>query len=636
MRKALLVLASGVLMSIGLATAPPAGAASSVRWVTTHTQGLDLTGRVLGRAPADERLSVSAALPLRDESAIASAIESGAVLTPSEVSARFGPTTNQVAAVESYFTSNGFTDVTASSNRLLVTGEATVAQADHAFSTVISSYRLDGKPVYANTRAASVPAAIASDVTAVLGLSDVPMHLASLTQSPSLTGFTPAAVAKAYDDTSMKPATGTTTAIIAAGNMAPTIANLRYAESQFHFPRVPVQVVYDGPKDGIVDSNPLTGNVEWDLDTQISTMVPKAVGQLDIYDVDTFTDPEVARAINLFVAQDKAAALSASLGECDYIAFLDGAMVATDDELAEGALQGQSMFASTGDNGYACPEVASTGAPEGPPGVSWPSDGEYVTGVGGTTLLATSDGNVQQEIAWIAGGGGVSPWETAPSWTLAANSLGQTWEYTNQGGRSVPDVAALADPNTPYLVYAGSTKGTKPEGVGGTSVASPLTMGLWASIETAHANRAGFAQYDFYKLYNAVNPATIETGPLGPTYVADPNPSPVPGFRDITVGTNGGCIAKSGYDYCSGIGSVQAAALSAALTSAGRTSGRPHSSGAAKSVRAPAEGAVAAPGVPAASTAGSGTSPVAGIGRSLGGARPGSKSTSREPSGLPV
>ena len=111
----------------------------------------------------------------------------------------------------------------------------------------------------------------------------------------------------------------------------------------------------------------------------------------------TFTDPEVARGINMFVSQDKATALSASLGECDYIAFLDGAMLTTDESLAEGALQGQSMFASTGDNGYACPEGASTGVPEGPPGVSWPSDGEYTTAVGGTTVLADSSGNVSNE-----------------------------------------------------------------------------------------------------------------------------------------------------------------------------------------------------------------------------------------------
>jgi subtilase family serine protease len=192
-------------------------------------------------------------------------------------------------------------------------------------------------------------------VTAVLGLSDIPMGMPNLTQdsTPDLTGFGPKAVANAYGDSSMKAATGTTTAIIASGDMTGIIANLRFAEKQFGYSQVPVQVIYDGPQAGIVNNNPLTGNLEWDLDTQISTMVPKAVKQLDVYDVATFTDPEVARGINMFVAQDKATALSASLGECDYIAFLDGAMLATDNELAEGALQGQRMFASTGDNGYA-------------------------------------------------------------------------------------------------------------------------------------------------------------------------------------------------------------------------------------------------------------------------------------------
>jgi subtilase family serine protease len=129
----------------------------------------------------------------------------------------------------------------------------------------------------------------------------------------------------------------------------------------------------------------------------------------------------------------------------------------------------------------------------------------------------------------------------------------------------VPEVAALADGNTPYLVYGGESPGTKPEGVGGTSVSSPLTLGLWASAESAHANKLGLAQYDFYNLCNQVNPATTIDGPTGPTYVPATNPSLVTGFRDIIAGTNGGCVAKPGYDYCTGIGSVQAAALSGQL-----------------------------------------------------------------------
>lgn len=556
-------LAAGVMLV-------PAGAeasGASAPWVATHTKGLHLTGTLLGAAPAAEKLEISATLPLRNASAINRTIAAGRIMSPATVAAEFGPTPATVTAVERYLAAEGFTGLSASSNRLLVTGTATVTEAERAFHTAISEFRLGGRTVYANTTPAMVPAALGHDVAAVIGLSDVPVHLAGLqAASPDLSGFTPAALRKAYDDTTLAPATTTSVAVIASGDMTPIIANLRYAEAKWHLPQVPVQVIYDGPKAGIVEGNPLTGNAEWDLDTQMSTAMAGSVRRLEVYDVATFTDPEVARGINMFVARDTARALSASLGECDTLAFLDGAMLTTDEALAEGALQGQSLFASTGDNGYACPEVASTGVPEGPPGVSWPADGEYTTAVGGTSLVADSSGNVTEEAAWIGGGGGVSPWETAAPWTLQANPAGQTWQFTNQGGRSVPDVSADADPFvSPVLIYTSDAKGSTPQGVGGTSVSSPLTMGLWARIENAHANRLGLAQYDFYRLYNKVNPATIESTPIGPVYVPNSNPKPVPGFRTIEIGTNGGCVAHPGYNDCTGIGSIQAAALSAKL-----------------------------------------------------------------------
>lgn len=554
------------LLACAAAQAAAAQTTIAAGWAATHTQGLNLNGTLLGAAPASQRLQISAVLPLRNAGQINSAIESGTVLTPAEVAATYGPTTATADAVASYLSSQGFTGVSVSADRLLVSGHATVAQAERAFDSSISDYELNGHTVYANTTGAMVPTSLSGEVAAVLGLSDIPLALPELTEvaNDDTSGFTPKAVSNIYDDSSLSAAK-TTTAIIASGDMTSTIENLRYAEKQWGYAQAPVKIVYDGPEAGIVEGNPLTGNLEWDLDTQISTMVPKAVKTLYIYDVATYTDPEVARGINMFVEQDKATVLSASLGECDYIAFLDGAMVTTDEALAEGALQGQSMFASTGDNGYACPEVASTGVPEGPPGVSWPADGEYTTAVGGTAALATSEGDEQEEIAWSGGGGGVSPWETAAPWTLQANVAGQAWQYTNQGGRGVPDVAALAAQETPYLVYSEHAAGSKPGAVAGTSVASPLTMGLWASVESAHKNKLGLAQYDFYKLYDAVNPATLEEAPTGLVYIPNAEPKTVKGFRDITVGTNGGCVAKAGYDYCTGIGSLQAGQLSEVL-----------------------------------------------------------------------
>ena len=42
-------------------------------------------------------------------------------------------------------------------------------------------------------------------------------------------------------------------------------------------------------------------------------------------------------------------------------------------------------------------------------------------------------------------------------------------------------------------------------------------------------------------------------------------PSSVPGFHDITVGTNGIYTALPGYDYTTGLGSWDVAALAKAL-----------------------------------------------------------------------
>jgi subtilase family serine protease len=220
------------------------------------------------------------------------------------------------------------------------------------------------------------------------------------------------------------------------------------------------------------------------------------------------------------------------------------------------------MFAGTGDNGFTCPVVISTGFPTGPPGVSWPSDGEFTTAVGGTELSATPAGQVKSETGWDGGGGGISPYETAPPWTLRANVAGQTWQENNFGGRGVPDISAAADATPPILIFQGAKD---PEAIAGTSVSGPIVNGLWARMLEADGGRLGLATPNFYALYNKVNPGIYhnELG-LG-VYAPEPNPKPVAGFRDITSGNNFLYPAKSGYDYSTGIGVLNAARLAALL-----------------------------------------------------------------------
>jgi pseudomonalisin len=259
--------------------------ARSAGWVATHTQALHLEGRLLGSAPAGARLEISAVLPLRDPGAISGLIESRQILSAAQVRERFSPSSTSAEAVARYLQAHGFQNVNVAGNRLLVTAYGSVAQAERAFHTSIASYSLDGKTVYANTAPAMVPSALHGDIAAVLGLSDVPMGMPQLTQAstPDLSGFSPAAVDNAYNATSLPPAAGTTTAIIASGDMTPTISDLRAAEAGWSkqlgisYPQVPVDVQYDGPAAGIVNNNPLTGSLEWDLDTQVSTLDAVAV-----------------------------------------------------------------------------------------------------------------------------------------------------------------------------------------------------------------------------------------------------------------------------------------------------------------------------------------------------------------------
>ena len=327
--------------------------------------------------------------------------------------------------------------------------------------------------------------------------------------------------------------------MIAEGDLTQTISDLRLAESQQQLPQVPVNLVYAGPQ-----STDTSGVDEWDLDTQTSTGVAPNAQALDIYVATSLSDADLASAINLWVSQDVAQSASASLGECDILPFLDGSMAIDDATLAEAAAQGQTFFASTGDTGSSCAVLPTNGVPaSGPPDTEYPASSPYAVGVGGTTLDTTDDDQYVTEIAWNSGGGGVSPVEAGGAWqdgVVPTSSL---------GFRGLPDIALDADPNTGALIYVdGAT-----EQIGGTSLASPLALGLWTRLQSSHGNALGFAAPKLYALYTKAQAGS----PLPPTSV--------PGFHDIVLGAIGTYVATPGWDYTTGLGSFDVAALSSAL-----------------------------------------------------------------------
>jgi subtilase family serine protease len=91
-------------------------------------------------------------------------------LTPGQFRARFSPPASDVAAVRAWLSSEGFDIVGVPRNRLFVTAEGSVAQAEQAFDVHENMYRVDGSVLRAPNHDPVVPAAVAPHITAITGL----------------------------------------------------------------------------------------------------------------------------------------------------------------------------------------------------------------------------------------------------------------------------------------------------------------------------------------------------------------------------------------------------------------------------------------------------------------------------------
>jgi pseudomonalisin len=544
---------SGVTLLLA-ATLLPAVSAQTV-WVNTATQGINLSqldrATELGPAPSAQAITVRLALKMQNQSAAVNYVRSindpasslyGQSLTPDQFAAAYGATSAQISAATAYLKNAGFTNIVVEPNNLLVSADGTIAKANAAFHTNISQFNQFGETVYGNTSVAQVPQALAGVVGAVLGLNNIGRMkptLVSRTQvaTPNYAvSYNPQDFWKIYGNGSTPSGANASIAIIAEGNVTQVIKDLRTAEAAFKLPQVPVSVVQVG-----IPSSDTAGLDEWDLDTQYSTGMADTVKHLYLYDGTSLTDSDLALEINRWATQNVAKAASASLGECEFFPFLDGSMLADDNSFLQAAAQGQTFFASSGDTGSFCPVgVGTNGVPAGAPFVSYPASSPYVIGVGGTTLLADSGDVYDQEITWYSGGGGISQFEYCPYWQSAAGIAS-----CQNNSKGVPDVAMDADPYSGANVYVNGTV----EAVGGTSLSSPLALGVWSRVISGKP-KLGFAAPHLYSLYNGtVTPGTYPQG----------------GYHDIIAGANGLFTALPGYDYTTGLGTFSISQLYTAI-----------------------------------------------------------------------
>jgi subtilase family serine protease len=338
---------------------------------------------------------------------------------------------------------------------------------------------------------------------------------------------------------------------MAEGNTSQAIADFRTNESEFSQPQVPLTVMPVG-----LASTDTSGDDEWTLDMTYSTAMAGNVQMLYVYQTTSLTDSDIALEFDKWMTDDLAPVANASFGECEAFAYADGSMVLDDEVLVQAAAQGQTLFASTGDNGAYCYGVEN-GVPGGVPLVEYPAASPYVVAVGGTDLFTNADGSYQGETAWEAGGGGLSQLEYAPYWEAYAQPVASEGESF----RGLPDIAMDAAIETGAELWTSSPAvngACTPCTSGGTSLASPLAAGSYARMQSAANNTLGFGSIQFYTIYETNPNATEDSTGVGAWEL-------IGGFHDILTGTNGLYTALPRYDMTTGLGSFDVSKTNAVI-----------------------------------------------------------------------
>jgi subtilase family serine protease len=499
-------------------------------------------------------------------------------LTPAAFNARFGVPAATFQAAKSWATSQGLTVTSVGASQSFFLASGTAAQVETAFKTQLNNYTALDKHFYANTVAPTVPASLG--IEDVLGLNDFNHFHTPRVSSPPATNTTGADAGtplphtgllsikelwQLYDAPATNLGNGTTMAIIGWGNTDPVAADLKSFEAEWGLPGVPLTIQHFGDT-STPDAN--DGATEWEMDTQASTGMAPNVKSESLYFGHHATDTDLLAAIAAWV-NDKKGPLQASgsFGECENLGnagavLTEGIEVPGDQILEQAVTEGRTLFASTGDNGSSCniTGVNTNGlTTQAYPGLEWPSVSPWAVAVGGTDLQG--DGNAPEkrlsETAWEFTGGGNSTSEPAGSYQTGVaptNCLfdpnGNPYGAGIGAGpicRSTPDVAAISgDVATGNGLLINDDAGADQQGAG-TSLSSPVFLGVWARIQAAAptAKGLGFANYSFYNLEKV---------------------APGRDFYDITVGNNQPYPAKPGYDNTTGWGTPAITQLMIDLT----------------------------------------------------------------------
>jgi len=492
--------------------------------------------RDLGPAGATTQVNLNFSLKTRQKARLDALLASGRTVSPDEYAAEFGPDPTQVNAAIAQLREFGFEPSWEPGSQLIaVDGPAPNAAA--LLGVEIDTYREpDGSTFYAALATPNLTGPLATVVADVAGL-DSYRRLHGHAVKPG--GLTATDLMDFYNISALrkKNLDGTgQTIVFPEIELLPqaNINDLNKFAIEFGLPPFSqVLTVKQDAKWGKPEA-PI-GEIVLDLEIA-HEIAPNA--KLVVY----LAAPTFAfhnRAFSQLVTDHLGSIISESLGICE-----TDTSVALRDQLqsmeVQAQAQGMSHFVATGDSGaYECGQSEY-------PAASFPSTLPNVTAVGGTTVFESKQGTYFQEYAWgspideSGTGGGRSQVYSLPNYQESVQ------DANGHGYRQLPDISADADPITGYHIVLGG----RDTQAGGTSASTPLWAAVIALINQ-DLKAKGIREVGF------ANPALYWMGENRSKFSTPP-------FHDITAGNNLAYEAGPGWDFATGWGSMDAAALEAA------------------------------------------------------------------------
>ncbi|WP_405612487.1 protease pro-enzyme activation domain-containing protein [Streptomyces sp. NBC_00076] len=547
----------------------------------------------------------------------------GKYLSAQQTQDRFGATKAQVAAVKAWLTSAGLKVTGVTPHYLTVSGD--VAAAEKAFGTQLHNYAKGSKTYRAPAKTASAPDSLGGAVLTVTGLDNAPHVARHADQLPA-----PAAVFKnAGPFSSYYGSNPASTLPNAYGGKIP-YAVQGYTGKQLRAAYGAGGYTGKGVRVAITDAY-ASPTIAYDAATyakkhgdaayatgQLRQVLPKKYTNTEACDASGWYGEETLDVEAVHAVAPAANITYVGAASCGDDDLLDSLGKVVDKHLADivtnswgdieanqtpdlaaaydqvfqlGAVEGIGFYFSSGDNGD---EVANTGTKQ----VDTPANSAWVTAVGGTSLAVGKGDKYLWETGWgtekatlsadgkswtdfpgaftSGAGGGTSKTVAEPFYQKGVVPNALATANSAAGNRVVPDIAAIADPNTGFKV--GQTQ-TFPDGsqqyseyrLGGTSLASPVIAAVQALAQQARGGRAiGFANPSIYAKYGTKAYHDVTDNPTGSglavarvdyansydaseglltsvrTLGADSSLKAVKGYDDVTgVGTPGGGYVES-------------------------------------------------------------------------------------------